>query len=213
MANAPRTSARDRYAALFSESRPSERLQFFSDAVFAIAMTLLVLDIHLPDIDRTQLADALRDLQPEFFAYALSFVVIAASWMSHHRRFEIIERVDTRLIQLNLALLFVIAFLPFPTSVLSEYGTTTPAVVLYGSTVAALGIVQLLTWSYVNSHGLFTHPIDQGAYRFARRGMLVNPVVFGVSIVIALLGWPTVALYSWLALLPVSFIVERLRLD
>lgn len=194
---------------LFGQTRPSERLELFSDAVFAIAMTLLVLDIRLPEVERSDVGGALADLQPEFFAYALSFVVIASTWMAHHRRFQIIDRVDARLIQLNLALLFVVAFVPFPTSVMSQWGSTAPAVVLYASTVGAMGVLHLVTWVYVCRAGLVTTPIDRGAYRYGVRASIIDPAVFAMSIIIALLGWPTVALYSWLLLIPVGAAVRR----
>ncbi|KRC64513.1 hypothetical protein ASE12_06870 [Aeromicrobium sp. Root236] len=208
MSDAP-ANARTRYARLFSAARPSERVEFFSDAVFAIAMTLLVLNIRLPDVEPSEVGAALRDLTPELFAYALSFIVIAAAWIGHHRRFEIIDGVDSGLIRLNLALLFVIAFLPFPTSVLSEYGSTVPAVVLYASTVTAMGLVQLATWMYVCRRGRLNVTVDRGAYRFGVLTIAVDPAVFALSIGIALLGWPEAAMYSWLLLIPVSALARR----
>lgn len=209
----PQPGSRDRYLALFSETRPTERLQFFSDAVFAIAMTLLVLDIRLPDVERDQVGSALNDLRPEFFAYALSFVVIAVSWIGHHRWYQIIDRVDSVLIKLNLALLFVIAFLPFPTSVLSEYGSTAPAAILYAATVGALGVIELVTWIYTCRKGLLSVPIDRGAYRYGILSAAVNPLVFGLSIIIALLGWPTIALFSWLLAIPLTRLVRHVRIN
>ncbi|WP_251039428.1 TMEM175 family protein [Arthrobacter sp. ISL-72] len=102
---------------------PLERMVFFSDAVFAIALTLLALDLKLPEgIAAAQLDGALIGAVPELFAYALSFVIIAKTWLSHHSDFALIRRFNSTLAWLNLALLFFIAMLPAPTSVLSEYG-------------------------------------------------------------------------------------------
>jgi TMEM175 potassium channel family protein len=200
---------RDRYAALYRDEWPTERLQFFSDAVFAIAMTLLVLDIDIPDVDSSRLGNALRDAQPQLFAFVLSFAVIAATWVAHHRRFEIVRVADTRLVQLNFALLLVVTFLPFPTAVLSEYGSETPAVVLYAGTVAALGLIQLVTWSHVRKAGLLNSEIDEGTYRYGRRVHAVDPAVFLASIVVALLGFPLAAMLTWLAIPPGSWLVRR----
>jgi uncharacterized membrane protein len=200
---------RDRYAALFRDEWPTERLQFFSDAVFAIAMTLLVLDIDIPDVDSSRLGNALRDAQPQVFAFVLSFAVIAATWVGHHRRFEIVRVADTRLVQLNFALLLVVTFLPFPTAVLSEYGSETPAVVLYAGTVAALGLIQLATWAHAWRAGLLKAEIDEGTYRYGRRVHVVDPAVFLASIVVALLGFPLAAMLTWLAIPPASWLVRR----
>src|SRR5690606_5136917 len=120
---------------ILGEGKGTERLEFFSDAVFAIAMTLLVIDIAVPDVSPEKLDGALLDLLPKIFAYALSFAVIAVNWRAHFRRFRMITGYDRRLLSLNLLLLFFIAFLPFPTSLLSEYGGVTSAVVLYAGTV------------------------------------------------------------------------------
>ena len=92
-----------------------ERMVFFSDAVFAIALTLLALDLKLPEgIPAEQLDDALVAAWPQLLAYALSFVIIAKTWMSHHSDFALIRRFNANLAWLNLALLFFIAMLPAP---------------------------------------------------------------------------------------------------
>src|SRR5437660_9370808 len=97
-----------------------DRLMFFSDGVFAIAITLLVLQITvpIPGLSEHQLGDALRHLGPKYFGFVLSFLVIGRYWMAHHRVFEYIKRFDMPLVWLNLAFLLLIAFLPFPTAVL-----------------------------------------------------------------------------------------------
>jgi len=200
---------RDRYVALFRDKWPTERLQYFSDAVFAIAMTLLVLDIEIPDVQESRLGDALRDALPQVFAFVLSFAVIAATWVAHHRRFEIVRVADRRLVQLNFALLLVVTFLPFPTAVLSEYGSETPAVVLYAGTVAALGLIQLVTWSHGRTAGLLKTEIDEATYRYGRRAHAVDPAVFLASIVVALLGFPLAAMLTWLAIPLASWLVRR----
>ena len=201
---------RERYAALFREEWPTERLQYFSDAVFAIAMTLLILDVEIPDVDSSRLGDALRDAQPQVFAFVLSFVVIAATWVTHHRRFEIVRAANMRLVQLNLLLLLVVTFLPFPTAVLSEYGSEKPAVVLYAATVAAIGLIQLLTWAHTRRAGLVSPEIDDATYRYGLWDHAVNPVVFLASIVVALVGFPLAAMLTWLAIPPASWLVRRM---
>src|SRR5258707_188668 len=97
-----------------------ERLIFFSDAVIAIAITLLVLDLRLPEASGESLAAQLGDLSSSFLSFFMSFAVIGLFWEAHHRLFGFIERYDRTLLWLNLAFLFLIASLPFPTSVLAN---------------------------------------------------------------------------------------------
>jgi hypothetical protein len=101
-----------------------ERMLAFSDAVMAVAITLLVLDLKLPEgVRDAGLGPALREALPNMGAYALSFVVIGLLWIGHHEQFSHIRRVDGALIWLNLFFLLTIGLIPFVTSVLSDHGT------------------------------------------------------------------------------------------
>ncbi|TFB89014.1 DUF1211 domain-containing protein [Cryobacterium algoricola] len=210
-----RASVRARHRALLAARDSTERLEFFSDAVFAIAMTLLVLDLRVPSlatVPRDELGRALLDQAPKLFAYVLSFAVIGLNWSSHFRRFQVIDRVDRRLVQLDLLLLLLVAFVPFPTAVLSEYGPEILSVVLYAATVALINGVQCLIWVHVRRAGLLSPLVDRGLYRYVRRNILVPGVVFTVSIGIALLGQPLIAMLSWLAISPASIALSRARI-
>ena len=110
------------------------RLLALSDGVFAIALTLLVIEIALPaGTSDARLGAALVTLGPRYYAYVLSFAVIARFWIAHHAAFRYIRRYDDTLIWLNLLLLLLVAFLPFPTSVLGEHGNTPTGAVFYGA--------------------------------------------------------------------------------
>jgi uncharacterized membrane protein len=200
------TSVSDRYRALFDSGTSTDRIQFFSDAVFAIAMTLLVLEIDVPDVSlRTPevLWHDLANLWPQFFAYGLGFGVIALNWMAHHRKFRVFTGFDNRLIQINLLLLLLVAFVPYPTALLSSNGSQPAAIILYAATVAAISIVQFALWSHARRAGLLASSVDRGMYRLVRRSLLDAPVVFGISIVVAALGQPDAAMYVWL-LMPMT---------
>jgi len=106
------------------------RIVAFSDGVFAIAITLLVLGLTVPK-DADDLTRALLDNEGDAFAYAVSFAVLARYWLAHHRFFSALERFDGRLMVLNLVYLAWIALVPFTSQVLGDYGDTTDAVVLY----------------------------------------------------------------------------------
>ena len=129
-------------------------MEAFSDGVFAIAITLLVLGIHLPAAD-APLGQALIDQWPAYFAYAVSFLSIGIIWISHHRLFELIERSDTVFAFINVVFLMVIAFIPFPTDVLAQRlgnGLDTKlAVALYGVTLTVMSAMFVVMRLYVSS--------------------------------------------------------------
>src|SRR5436305_10503525 len=116
-------------------------------------MTVLALSLRIPAHTRDAgVAHALRKAMPSVFTYALSFAVIGLYWIAHHRMFRYIRRLDATLLLLNLAVLCVVAFVPFPTSVLGDHGNTTAAVVLYAGTMGVLGAVMAAFWVYA-THG------------------------------------------------------------
>ena len=174
------------------------RLAAFADAVVAIVMTLLALDIRLPvpagDLGDAELLQALIGIAPKYYAYALSFVVIALNWVFHHRRFRAIVGYDATLIWINLAFLLFIAIVPFPTSLIAERGSDPQVVTLYASTVAILGILGAGTWAYAHRAGLLSTTIDRSLYIYILGGNLVAPVVFLLSI-------------------PLVYLLQALRLD
>lgn len=134
--------------------RDVDRVSAFSDGVFAIAITLLVLSIDVPNVPGNRLGDALEDLIPFVFTYLLSFFVVGVYWLAHHRMFRSVRRVDRRLLWLNLLLLSFIALLPFPTEVLGRYGDTTLGTVVYAASIAAVGGAMVLLWRYINTSGV-----------------------------------------------------------
>ncbi len=123
-----------------------ERLTFFSDAVFAIAMTLLVIEVRLPELhavtDRS-LAQALVDLLPNYIGFVISFLVIGRFWMGHHRLMAMIDAADPALVRANLLLLMAIAFMPFPTAVLSDYSLLRVAIGFYTAYLMVVGIANV----------------------------------------------------------------------
>ncbi len=171
-----------------------ERLIFFSDAVFAIAITLLVLDIQLPGDPRPQdFPDALLKTVPAIGAYVLSFFVIGSYWIAHHRLYQHVIRFDNRLLWLDLLLLLFVAFIPFPTRVLAAYGTNSPSVlndqlvtILYAGTIGLTGLFMVLNWWYAASgHRLIEPDLDPVFIRNIYIRYLIFPIVFLVSVLVA----------------------------
>ena len=185
-----------------------DRLIFFSDAVFAIAMTLLVLAIPRPQ-PGVDVATFLRQHDPgKFIAYFISFWVIALYWLAHHRLFRVVTRYDYGVLLLNLTLLFCIAFLPYPSAVLGDNGTDAQATVFYAVCVAATGAASAALAWYVVSFRRFTIPLPSLIARYyVFRGLIV-PVVFLASIPVARAGYPKQAQWMWL----LTFVLPALGL-
>jgi uncharacterized membrane protein len=157
-----------------------ERLTFFSDAVFAIAMTLLVIEIHVPHLEAVTdraLVDALAALTPNFVGFVISFLVIARFWTGHHRLFGIIQRVSPATVRANLGLLMAIAFMPFPTAVLSDYASLRAAVAFYTGFLIVVGFANMHMIRVALRDGL---PMDDAAARGLRVSMW-SPVAIGAA--------------------------------
>jgi uncharacterized membrane protein len=172
-------------------SSTTQRLEAFSDGVIAIAITLLVLQIEVPNARQGDLFDALVELWPSYVAFILSFVVIGIMWVSHHSMFERIANVDRELLFLNLLLLMGIAFLPFPTALLAGYAkdggqNAQFAAATYSATMMLIGIFFVLMWHhlYRRPH-LLVEGIGVERARIAMYRSMVGPIVYGLSIGLA----------------------------
>lgn len=186
-----------------------ERLVFFSDAVFAIAITLLVIDLRLPEgKEGATVADQVRDLVPELFAFFLSFMVIGVYWLAHWRRFGYVQRVDERLATINLVLLAFIALMPFPTSVIATHGADPGAVILYVGVIALAGFANSGTWLYAWRNELLLPGLPDAYVRLATLRGLSVPIVMVLSLPLLLLGGDVV-LFSWLAIIPIQMVITR----
>ena len=207
------SDVRSRYARVLGRGTGTERIAFFSDAVFAIALTLLALEIRVPaDTKSSDLTAALFALWPELFAYLLTFAILGVNWMSHHRKFRVIIRFDGGLMWINLALLSLVAITPFPTSVLAEFDLQTSSVILYALVVAGLTLLQLWLWVHARRHDLLDTSVDAGLYRLVRRNLLVTPSVFVLSVPIAFV-WPLGAMFLWFLSFPATAVISRLPIN
>jgi uncharacterized membrane protein len=184
-----------------SVARDTRRLEAFSDAVFAITISLLVLEIRPPTDDRN-LLHGLVALWPSYVAYSVTFLFIGQVWANHHVLFDHIRAADRVVLLLNTLLLMVVAFLPFATSVLagalrSGHGQRT-AVVFYGITFDVTALTFNGVWQYASRHGLLSEALDlAGAVAISRRfqlalawlasGALLGAVlpVLGVAVIAA----------------------------
>lgn len=191
----------------------TERSNALSDGVFAIAMTLLVIDLKVPDLtgaEVSRLPAELRGQVGSYLAYALSFYVIGQMWLAHHRLFRHVTVADPRLLRINLLMLMVVAAVPFPTSLLGRYGGVTWGVVPYAAVMVLLQVLFGLMWWWALRHGLLADDVD--SRREARIGLARNAglgLVFAASIPVAFVN-PDIAKYLWLLLIVVPRLAGRI---
>jgi uncharacterized membrane protein len=174
-----------------SERFALDRFLFFSDAVFAIAITLLVIDLRLPaeslvnGAPQQPLSEVLEGLSGNFAGFIISFLVIASYWRTHHRLFQYVERVDSRLTSIGIALLSGVAFTPFAASVFASYSGTEDGVVFYASTQGVVGALLAAMWWYVLLGRLSFPEIDRRYLRFQAVRSSLLPLAFLLSIPVA----------------------------
>jgi uncharacterized membrane protein len=181
-----------------------ERLMSLNDGIFSIAITLLVLDLVIPEIPSQQidilLAPSLISIYPKMIGYTLSFFIIASYWLSYHRIFSFIREVDRRLVALNIFFLFFIVFMPFPTYLLGLYGPHVSVVLFYAAVITINSIFLYLMWHHaVYREGLFYEKLDNRFIEYLSVRCLIPVCVFLASMVIALAS-PLAAMISWVSL-------------
>jgi uncharacterized membrane protein len=167
------------------------RLEAFSDGVLAIAITLLVLEIKVPHLaapdDAQEALAALVSLAPKFLGYLLSFFFIAVFWVNHHRFFRLIERVDGRLLWLNILLLLALSFIPFPTAMIGEYPSNPTSLALFAVVLMLAGIAFNLMWRQARARHLYHAGVAPGLVDSAAARGLIGPVAYGLAAIIAFL--------------------------
>jgi uncharacterized membrane protein len=175
------------------------RLLALSDGVFAIALTILVIEIALPrHVADQHLRAALARLAPKYVAYVVSFLVIGRFWIAHHLAFRYIARYDGTLLWLNLILLMMVAFLPFPTSVLGDFGNVPEAAMLYAGAAAFTSSASAALWWYASGRGRLLRPdTPPQVIRTARARSLSGPIFFACTLPVAAFA-PYVAEGLWI---------------
>ncbi|MFI2187110.1 TMEM175 family protein [Streptomyces sioyaensis] len=186
------------------------RLLALSDGVFAIAMTLLALDIALPDgLDADGFARALSNVMPKVWAYALSVLVIAAFWRGHYQLFQSVRDVDGTVIKLVLLGLGLVALMPFPTTLLAEYADLPQSVAIYSGAVAAMGATQLaLTVVLWKRPWLGSAALPDPIVRNDVADLASTVLVFVVAVPLAFVS-PTGAMLWWAVLIPVRVVIGK----
>lgn len=198
---------------------PPNRLETLADGIFAIAMTLLVLELRLPDSSgSSDLWTQLVDLRPRLATFVISFIVLGVYWFAHHQTFYFLVRVNRTIVWLNILFFMGAALIPFVASVLGDHYQDPVALGLYGSVLGLLAALGFMIWWYITGdRGLIHEKLDPDLVRKVRLWIAIGPLISLGAVVLGFLS-PFLALLVYLAL-PAVFIVfnpvdsylERLR--
>ena len=179
-----------------AEARETARIEAFSDGIFAVAATLLVLDLKVPhDAAGGQaLARALAAQWPAYLAFVTSFAFIGIMWINHHRLFTLIKRSDNMLLVSNGLLLLGVTFVPFATAVLAEYiprAGAPVATAMYSGTYTVVAIFFNLLWHHAShKNRLLDHRADPEMIDAITRGYKFGPLLYFVTFVLAFISVP-----------------------
>jgi len=183
-----------------------ERAVFFSDAVFAIVITLLVLPLTVDSRLPTSGSDLVGQLSvygPRLLTFLISFMVIGRFWMAHHRMFGLLRRQDQYLLHLNLLILLTVSFLLFPTAILgAQQHATAQPVVFYAASMTLISLMFTVTWLYAVRAGLVAEAVPAEKVTAFTIRTVVTTAVFALSVAAATVSlWAAIA--CWVVLTPV----------
>jgi uncharacterized membrane protein len=180
----------------------TSRLEAFSDGVFAIAATLLVLELHVPAVGSGALWPQLLEQWPSYFGYLVSFLTIGIIWVNHHALFALVKRVDRPILFLNLLLLLVVSVIPFPTALLGQWIVDAQqgpvAAAILGCVYLLMGLTFGGIWFYAFLHHELARPdVDRSAARASIPRFTIGNAVYVLGIGLAFVS-PVISLAVYL---------------
>jgi uncharacterized membrane protein len=190
------------------------RTEAFSDGVFAIAITLLVLDLAVPESEVNDLWSGIGHQWPGYLGYATSFITIGGIWMAHHALFRRLRYANSTVMRINLALLMAVSFLPFPTRLVAQAlrhseGSERAAVIFYGASLLVISLLFSALWRAVASNKQLLKPeVTDTEVRAIERASAPNIGFYLVVVVLAILA-PRVAAFGYLVIAIVA--ISRVR--
>lgn len=188
------------------------RLVSLSDGVFAIAMTILILNLDIPDNtphDSQSLLDALSGMTSNLLNFALAFLLLGTFWISHYRKYHVIRRTDDSMIWLNILTLMFVVLIPFSTSAYDDYTDLWPAALLFEGNILIVGLLQYAQWEYaIRGLRLVDDDCEERNIYLLRYVNLATPIVALLAMVIALLFSPA---WSSTVFISIPFIIAMLR--
>jgi uncharacterized membrane protein len=187
------------------------RLEAFSDGVFAIVITLLILDVRFP-AEKPLTLETLGEVASHALSFVLSFVIVGVYWVSHHSMLHYIKAVDRQLLWLNLVLLLIIVFIPFPASLLGQHPDNHLAVALYGINLMLVNATGTAMWLYATSRPeLAAEHVSPALVRFVAKLHAAPIAVYGAAVVLA--NWYVPISLILFAAVPAFFIVPHPLID
>lgn len=191
----------------------TSRIEAFSDAVFAIAATLLVLQLDVPHFlgnpTDAQLWNALGQTIPSYFSLVLSFAVIGRYWVAHHWQFSRIAKSDAGLLTINLGLLLTVVALPFPTEILGDYGNLPAATIFYAVSISLIGLMMAAVWHHAVKNKLLKPGVTQATIQNSYIRSLSVPVIFLASVPVAAWVSVTLAQLMWVSIFFVGLALRK----
>ena len=189
---------------------PTSRIEAFSDGVFAIIITLLVLEIHVPPVQgkdiSASLAHSLLAMAPKFLTYIVSFLIVCVWWVAHHHLFHVLKRSDRGLLWLNSLFLLWLAFIPFPTALMGDFPGERIAVMGYGtvSTLAGVSFTFMRYYAFYLAK-LVDERIDRRLFKSAMLKSILNPILNSIAVLLTFVDTRlAIALY---VILPLMFFI------
>lgn len=183
------------------------RLEAFSDGVFAIVITLLVLEIKVPHVPHGELGTALFALGPKFLSFILSFIIIGVYWVAHHNMMHYVVRVDRNVLWFNIIVLLSVCIIPFPTAIIGDYPETQLACILYGVTLSLVNIAGTIFWWYCAKHGLIDAKLNPGFVNMVTRLHAAPVLIYLIAIAVS--WFSVVVSYSIFISVPLFFILPN----
>jgi uncharacterized membrane protein len=180
----------------------TERILAFSDGVFAIVITLLVLEITVPAVTSAELLPALRELLPAIAAHVVTFALLGVYWIGHHAVFTLIKRYDRPFLWLNLLYLFFVASMPFPTALVIHYNDQLISYIIYCSVLIMAGLSANLLWHYASKNGrLLGEHVSGDAIAITNRRLMLVPIVYLLALLTAFINLNITKVFLVLAIL------------
>lgn len=186
------------------------RVETLSDGVFAIVLTLLVLEIKIPHIESpdslSELSSALFALAPKFISWVISFMTVCVIWLNHHRLFTILRRIDNGIFWYNANLLLWTSFIPFPTALIGDYPHNPLSLSLYGLVMLLMALSFVLMRLHLHKHHDLLHDdFDQAVFKAGTRwAVLMGPVAYAVGVAISWI-WAPLA-FLWYGAIAIYFV-------
>lgn len=194
-----------------AEMRDKSRLEMFVDGVFAIAITILVLELQVPALQYTNVAVThyIGEIIPELFGYFLSFFLLAIFLNSHHRQFRFIKQTNANFWWINILLLALIALVPFSTSLLTGFGGISAAVIFFNLNMLLAGLALVLMWKYAQKNDLIKEDTEPETIRFIGIRNLAIPIIALIAILSTFIS-PNLSNLVYLLLFAIIPIINRL---